>query len=108
MLRKFVTVVLEVQINNTKEINKSKIGGILVVKFRPFEDGWVVYNTDNKALHTHTPHKRIAIKICKLVNKKEVPTSNDKRLVESCLRVTHNPEYRRRLLRYLESGEDKC
>lgn len=65
-------------------------------------DEWIVYDPSSfKTYHTHCKHKRVALKIKYLVSHNIVPTTHDKRFVNSCIRVAKKPEYRRQLQQYL-------
>lgn len=66
---------------------------LLKLKYCNHDNTWLLYNTDNPLLHTHCRHKRVALKIKKAVEHKEVPDTNDKRVIESCMRLTRNRRY---------------
>ncbi len=55
--------------------------------------GWIVYNPDNFALHTHCRHKRVAVIIKNNVENHRLPKSNNLRLLYSHIRVTRNRSY---------------
>lgn len=61
------------------------------------DGNYIVYNTDNHSLHTHTKHKRVAIKLKYLAEHRQLPSSNNEKLIESLLRITSNSTYRRKL-----------
>lgn len=77
---------------------------MLKIKKSRTKEEWIVYNPDCfETCHTHCRHKRVAIAIKYLVEHRIVPESKDKRLIDSCIRVTKNKRYLRQLEAYRES-----
>lgn len=65
-------------------------------------DEWIVYDpTCFQTCHTHCKHKRVALKIRYLVSHEIVPTTHDKRFIDSCLRVAKHKRYKEQLQQYL-------
>lgn len=79
---------------------------MLKLKQSKLDGSWVVYNPQNFSLHTHTKHKRIALKLKYIIEHRMVPTSKDVRFVDSLIRLTINNSYRRKLEEYRESLVD--
>lgn len=73
-----------------------------MIKLKPYKGEWIVYNTDNFQLHTHVFHKRVAIKIRDCVNRRHIPDTDCRMVVESCMRLTTNKRYLRQLSTRLE------
>lgn len=76
---------------------------MLKLKQSRLDKSWIVYNPDNFEHHTHTQHKRIALKLKYLCERRITPTSKDIRFVESLLRLTCNKSYKRNLEAYRTS-----
>lgn len=65
-------------------------------------DEWIVYDPKCfQTCHTHCRHKRVALKIKYLVSHEIVPTSHNKRFIDSCIRVAQQPTYKKQLQKYL-------
>ena len=73
---------------------------MLKLKQSKLDGTWVVYNPQNFNLHTHTRHKRIAIKLKYIVEHRMMPTSTDTRFIDSLIRLTSNRSYKRKLEEY--------
>lgn len=76
---------------------------MLKLKHSHVKDEWIVYNSDNFNLHTHTRHKRVAVALKRTVEHREIPKSEDMQFIVSCIRLTNNRRYKRELEEYLES-----
>lgn len=83
---------------------------MLYIRKSKQREEWILYNPDSfETCHTHCRHKRVAVKIKYLVEHHIVPYSRDIRFVESCIRVTKNKIYLKKLQDYLlELTSQKC
>lgn len=73
-----------------------------MLKIERAKGGWIVFNPQNFQRHTHTPYLRVARKIRRAVERKEVPQTDSVRLLESCFRLTNDRRYQRELIKRME------
>lgn len=65
-------------------------------------DEWIVYDPKCfQTCHTHCKHKRVALKIKYLVSHEIMPSTKDERFINSCIRVSKNINYKKKLQQYL-------
>ena len=74
-----------------------------IKKCRSKKEEWIVYDVNNFERHTHCYSKRVALKIKYLVTNKIIPTSINKQLVISCIRLTKDKRYLKQLQEYLNT-----
>lgn len=82
---------------------------MLKIKKSLTKEEWIVFNPDNFDLHTHCRSQRVAVAIKRTVEHREIPKSINLRFIDSCIRVTTNRAYIRRLQEYrntLKEGEN--
>ncbi len=100
--------------NKTDKLHINKQGkgknyshGKLKVK-KDCNDRWIVYNPFNfDNCHTHTPHLRVAKVIQRNVNNFCIPTSRDRRMIVSHIRVSTDKVYLERLQEILDEIDGK-
>ncbi len=73
---------------------------MLKIKKSMVKEEWIVFNPDNFDLHTHCRSQRVAVAIKRTVERHDIPKSRDLRFIDSCIRVTTNKAYLRRLQAY--------
>ena len=81
---------------------------MLNIKKSKAKEEWIVFNSDNFDLHTHCRSQRVAVAIKRTVEHHEIPKSKDIRFIDSCMRVTTNKAYIRKLeayRTYVKEGE---
>ena len=78
-----------------------------IKKCRSKREEYIVYDPNNFERHTHCYSKRIALKLKYLVSNKIVPTSTNKQLVISCIRLTRDRRYKEQLQAYLKHYRPK-
>lgn len=74
-----------------------------IKKSRKAKEEYIVYDVNDFNHHTHCYSLRVALKIKYLVNNLIVPTSTNKQLIVSCIRLTKNRKYKKQLQDYLSS-----
>lgn len=81
---------------------RKPVATALKIKKSLVKSEWIGFNPDNFKLHTHCRSQRVAVAIKRTVEHHEIPNSKGIRFIESCMRITTNKAYQRRLKEYKE------